>query len=274
MHFSKRAQELDPVSNVSPTRQNSIAALSGLLKLTAATGAGAFGLSALKQLYRRLSEPDLSGGPIDPRLQDNLMEYPVKPGLLKKKKQQDADNIIRKSAADNKSWSDRLSEIIYDAVQGKSTADLSQPVKNFYNAARETPWIFPVAGVTLPTAAILGWKGARNIGDYLKKRDQTTELEDAKREYEDAMLGQYKKRQKVAEQREKSAFIDLSTPAGLYTAYASGTSSLAAILGYMKYRESYKKRLTEVLKQRAAQRAKDVPPEIHLVPEPYETDSK
>lgn len=256
------------------SRADDINALSQILKLSLGTGLAAFGIKGIHEMRKRMTEPELSGGPIDPRLKDSLLEYPVPPGTLRKKRP--AEAIQPEGEATQKAAADSLVEILYNAFPNLPNIASKMPsmpsLSTLGDNYEKRPWVFPAAAAGMSIAGLTGWKAAKGLGSYLKSKDQEEQLSHAQKEYEDALLAQYRR-------RKSASILDTITDSknkalGAYLMYAAGVGIPTAVFTYNAHRTKNRKQLEEVLRQRAAMRAAESPAELYLVPEPYEPEDK
>lgn len=149
-----------------------------------------------------------------------------------------------------------------------------------------------------PLAAYGGWKGVDALLNSQKRDEREQELEEAKRDYEKALLGSYKKATAAAldsafSKLQKTA-VSLTTPFTLardvinqYAPNLEGAATgglltaglLSAPLGYMLVNKAMKKNsrrsiLQKALAERARRQAKTQPPEIYAIPQPQEQEGE
>ena len=132
-------------------------------------------------------------------------------------------------------------------------------------------------------AAAGGWKGVDALIDRQRHKQETESLDEAKQEYEDALLGSYKRAvdgtlDRVFEAYEKKAWTWDDVQGGLTGA---GLTYAAASLpaGYMVVNDMMKKNskralLEKALKERARRQAIMQPPEIYAIPKPPAEESE
>lgn len=132
-------------------------------------------------------------------------------------------------------------------------------------------------------AAAGGWKGVDALLDRQRHKQETESLDAAKQEYEDALLGSYKRAvdgalDRVFETYEKRSY-NLSDLTGGLT--GAGITYAAATLpaGYMVVNDMMKKNskralLEKALKERARRQAIMQPPEIYAIPKPPAEESE
>ncbi len=136
-----------------------------------------------------------------------------------------------------------------------------------------------VPAATAGAGALLGYTGTRQLIQQRKKKDRTTELADAQRDYEDAMFSQYdRSRLKAATAAEESAtpaldrlFDGLEKSALIseyYMPYAAASGGLMAVAAYLMHRRDTQKMLQDALRRRAGERAALQPPGIALTTQP------
>ncbi len=145
-----------------------------------------------------------------------------------------------------------------------------------------------------PLAAYGGWKGVDAILNSQRRKEKEKELEQAKQEYEQALLGAYKK---GTDEALDSAFSGLEKDASpldwvqnkinQVAPNLAGASQgalltaglVSAPLGYMIVNNAMKKNsrraiLEKALAERARRQALSQPPEIYAVPKPQEEESE
>ena len=66
----------------------------------------------------------------------------------------------------------------------------------------------------------------------------------------------------------------MGTMGGLYLLYAALAARAGYAYGYSKHEKNRLGAMSSAMKQRAAQRASENPPDLHLVPEPVEADDE
>jgi hypothetical protein len=139
-----------------------------------------------------------------------------------------------------------------------------------------------------PLAAYGGWKGVDALLNSQKRKDQDKELDEVKKEYEQALLGSYKKATDEALDSAFSVIDKEASPLGWardvvnkYAPNLEGVSQgalltaglVSAPLGYMVVNNAMKKNskraiLQKALAERARRQALAQPPEIYAVPKP------
>ena len=128
-----------------------------------------------------------------------------------------------------------------------------------------------------------GWKGVDALIDRQRHKQETESLDEAKQEYEDALLGSYKRAvdgalDKAFKTYEKRAYSlsDLTgglTGAGLTYAAASLPAGYMVVNDMMK-KNSKRALLEKALKERARRQAIMQPPEIYAIPKPPAEESE
>ncbi len=158
------------------------------------------------------------------------------------------------------------------------------------------PWYGPAMLTAGVGGLAAGWKGVDHVLNKRRKRERDQELEGARQEFHDALMGQYTKplggtgptktaadakpMAKVGaaldalfDQFEKAAF-SLGDAAGqgvgMYGMYAGGMGLLTGALVYDKARKRQRRAILEKAMQRRDRRKFNVsPPEIQAVAEPF-----
>jgi hypothetical protein len=123
-------------------------------------------------------------------------------------------------------------------------------------------------------AAYGGWKGVDHLLDAQRRKHTNEDMEAAKQEYEDALLGAYKKATDTAldqtfERYGKQAYLE-NIPGALQGAGLAYTAASLPI-GYMIVNDMMKKNskqalLQKALQERARRQAMTQPPEIYAIP--------
>jgi hypothetical protein len=123
-------------------------------------------------------------------------------------------------------------------------------------------------------AAYGGWKGVDHLLDTQRRKHTNEDMEAAKQEYENALLGAYKKGTDTAldqafERYEKQAYFE-NVPGALQGAGLAYTAASLPI-GYMIVNDMMKKNskqalLQKALQERARRQAMTQPPEIYAIP--------
>lgn len=137
-------------------------------------------------------------------------------------------------------------------------------------------------GLTLGTAGVGllgGYHGSRWLIKQLKKKERTSDLSDAQREYEEALFSQYDRSRLKRASAEPSAldrlyeqYAQAPVPQGQekkalfdwYMPYAMGAGGVSALVAYLNHRKDTQELLEGALKRRAAERAMRQPPEMSL----------
>ena len=131
-------------------------------------------------------------------------------------------------------------------------------------------------------AAAGGWKGVDALIDRQRHKQETESLDEAKQEYEDALLGSYKRAvdgalDKAFKTYEKKAgladIVGGLTGAGLTYAAASLPAGYMVVNDMMK-KNSKRALLEKALKERARRQAIMQPPEIYAIPKPPAEESE
>lgn len=131
-------------------------------------------------------------------------------------------------------------------------------------------------------AAAGGWKGVDALIDRQRHKQETESLDEAKQEYEDALLGSYKRAVDEALDKafktyeKKAGLADITgglTGAGLTYAAASLPAGYMVVNDMMK-KNSKRALLEKALKERARRQAIMQPPEIYAIPKPPAEESE
>lgn len=150
------------------------------------------------------------------------------------------------------------------------------------------PYYIPAMMLGLPAAGIAGWKGMDAIFDKQRKRQSQRQLDAAKEEYEEELLGSYKqgsdsavdKLDKVFESFEKAAYFEIPGTGnvsgqlkGLLATYAllSGPAAYMYVNDKMK-KNSQKAILEKAVKERSRRAAQQQPLELYATPKPVEIE--
>jgi hypothetical protein len=247
-----------------------VAVLANILRFSAGAGLLGAGLGGANQLYRTMRAPDLSAGPPDAAMQDHTLPYPTL-GRPKKKrtllgfgKTAQIVTPTTKPPADDifSSGAKSLIEAGRNLFPARPTPGVpGVPAPGLWATSKhlmeQHPWALPTALVAAPAAAYAGYGLGSMPGKALRKREEAQELDDAAREYEEALLGQYQQPLK------KRAFLDFPA-AGAYAAYAVPTMVGAGLLGYNRNKINSQAVIQAALRRRAMMQAMESPPEMHL----------
>jgi len=121
-----------------------------------------------------------------------------------------------------------------------------------------------------------GWKGVDALIERQRHKQETESLDEAKQEYEDALLGSYKRAvdgaldQAFKTYEKRASLADITgglTGAGLTYAAASLPAGYMVVNDMMK-KNSKRALLEKALKERARRQAIMQPPEIYAIPKP------
>lgn len=241
-------------------------------------GAGGVGLAAGagQGLYQWLTRPPVPSNPLDSTPEETALPYPV----VRRRKRP----VVIK----------RADEGLYDQALRATTGFLSNPLGGVPGAAStpdaikgigaaNNPW-WNLPGVMLGGAG--GIYGGYRLGRWLtsqrKKREDKTDFDEARQEYERALLGLHQARlggKNASAQPdpltrahalwEKGALTKealIPELGGLYAAYAAMTGLPAALYAYSRHKEDRNRILQEALKRRAAHRALLAPQELSIRP--------
>lgn len=148
------------------------------------------------------------------------------------------------------------------------------------------PYTIPATLLGLPLAFYGGWKGVDALLDKQRRAQTESELDEAKRDYESALIGSYKTAsdnsnsfsadlsnafKALHREAEKAAFFENVPGAltGLGAAYALTTLPLGYYVVDKQMKKYNRKAILEkALKERARRAAVAQPPEIYAIPSP------
>jgi len=148
------------------------------------------------------------------------------------------------------------------------------------------PYTAPAALLGFPLAFYGGWKGVDALMDKQRRSQTDSELDDAKRDYEAALLDSYKTASDnsdsvsanlgrafagLRKQSEKAAFFENApgAAAGLAAAYTLGSLPLGYYVVDKQMRKNSRKAILEkALRERARRAAMSQPPELYAIPAP------
>ena len=152
------------------------------------------------------------------------------------------------------------------------------------------PYTIPSALLGFPLAFYGGWKGVDALMDKQRRAQTESELDEAKRDYESALLGSYKTASDndgsvsanldkafagLQEKAEKAAFFENApgSMAGLAAAYTLGTLPLGYyVVDKQMKKNSRKAILDKALRERARRAAMAQPPELYAIPAPISSE--
>ena len=152
------------------------------------------------------------------------------------------------------------------------------------------PYTIPSALLGFPLAFYGGWKGVDALMDKQRRAQTESELDEAKRDYESALLGSYKTASDndgdvsanldkafsgLQEKAEKAAFFENApgSMAGLAAAYTLGTLPLGYyVVDRQMKKNSRKAILDKALRERARRAAMTQPPELYAIPAPISSE--
>lgn len=258
----------------------------GLLGL--GTGAGTRALLGMRDLFSRPSYAPPKIGPRPAVVEVNVPQAPEEVEQQRK--------LRRKLAADASPQPGRALEPI-DTPQGPTTPDIpaiqgydKPPSSGFWDYVwgkshvpiKSKPFFWPAAIGAGMLGLYGGWKGVGAISDWHHEQARKRELEDAKREYRNALVEQFNSDKSAS----ASVATDLDALAASITKQASAHDMAGAALGgyltlagllaagsgmatynYVKSKTP-ENRLAKAIKQRERLRWASRPPEIYAVSKP------
>lgn len=254
--------------------------LKNVLKYTGAAGLFGLGTGSLASLIQHYRRPD-----INKDLDDSYHADITVPIRMKKKKPEFEQMNYKAASSVLQRITEKLRSGANSMLAPRTTLSGST-VDKFNTLLRDHPWAIPTAAVAIPTAGMLGYSAARSLGDRFKKDEDEKDLEEAKNEYEKALMGKLGS----AKPATKSAGIlsDILTnmtdsgkamlsmaqnPTAAYAAFGIPAAAAGAYYGYSKYKDANRKAVEKALKRRAQIRAMESPPPIHVLPRRFEDDS-
>lgn len=152
------------------------------------------------------------------------------------------------------------------------------------------PYTIPAALLGFPLAFYGGWKGVDALMDKQRRSQTDSELDEAKRDYESALLGSYKTASDnndsvsanldkafagLQKQAEKAAFFENlpGSATGLAAAYTLGTLPLGYYVVDRQMKKNSRKAILEkALRERARRAAMSQPPELYAIPSPISSE--
>ena len=173
----------------------------------------------------------------------------------------------------------------------KKVEDEEEEVKKLeYKSAAEKeaysksslPYYLPAMLLGTPLAAYGGWKAVDAVLDKQRKAKSEDNLEEAKKEYEEALLDSYKKSASTDEMldevfenyKEANTIGDiLGTGKGLALTYALAAGPLGYMLVNSQMKKNSKRKILEkAMRERARRQAAKQPAELYAIPAPVEYD--
>ena len=173
----------------------------------------------------------------------------------------------------------------------KKVEDDEEDVKKLeYKSAEEKkaysktslPYYLPAMLLGTPLAAYGGWKAVDAVLDKQRKAKSEDNLEEAKSDYESALLDAYKKSASTDEMldevfdnyKEASTLNDiLGTGKGLALTYALAAGPLGYMMVNSKMKANSKRKILEkAMRERARRQAAKQPAELYAIPAPVEYD--
>jgi hypothetical protein len=168
-----------------------------------------------------------------------------------------------------------------DAVESPTTSEFSLPYgyeeEEKQADAWDNPWTMPSILLGGPAAFYGGWKGVDKLLDKQRTAKSEDELEAAKEEYRQALLGSYKQSSDRSTEElldscfEKAASFERlgNLGKGVALTYGIGAPLAAyALVNDRMQKASRRKLLEKAIKERARRRAKQQPIELYALPEP------
>lgn len=173
----------------------------------------------------------------------------------------------------------------------KKVEDEEEDVKKLeYKSAAEKeaiskyslPYYLPAMLLGTPLAAYGGWKAVDAVLDKQRRAKSEDNLEEAKKDYEEALLASYKKSASTDEMldevfdnyKEASTLSDiLGTGKGLALTYALATGPLGYMMVNSQMKKNSKRKILEkAMRERARRQAAKQPAELYAIPAPVEYD--
>ena len=173
----------------------------------------------------------------------------------------------------------------------KKVEDDEEDVKKLeYKSAEEKkaysktslPYYLPAMLLGTPLAAYGGWKAVDAVLDKQRKAKSEDNLEEAKSDYESALLDSYKKSASTDEMldevfdnyKEAGTLNDiLGTGKGLALTYALAAGPLGYMMVNSKMKANSKRKILEkAMRERARRQAAKQPAELYAIPAPVEYD--
>lgn len=243
--------------------------LANIIRATAGTGLVGLGLGGGYQLAKALNRSDLAGHD-DPAAIDHVLPLPAR----KRRPRSLSRSLEFPKVAS--SWADRLASGLLGVWPGSDrsvSAGSGSGSPPWYERLRYTlarhPWAGPLAITAPMVSGAAGWGLASHLGDSARKAEQETDLEEAQREYEEALSG---RPIKSATHDKRAIFEWLSALPGAYYAYAAPTALGAAAYAYHRHRKDREDVLKAALRRRALMRALESPPPVHYLGRPDERE--
>lgn len=258
------------------------------LLLAGGLGAAARGASGLQSMFgekKKVSPKRVVEMPVPYPVAADEKEAASKPGLwanihAKRKRGESAAKPGDEAYPDAKNWKKVTNE-----SEKKADNDLA-------TSRYGLNYFIPSMLLGAPLAAYGGWKGVDAILNTQRRKEKEKELEKVKQDYENALLGAYKK---GTDESLDAAFSGLEKAASpvswakdklnqLFPNLAGATQGallttglVSAPLGYMIVNNAMKKNsqravLQKALAERARRQALAQPPEIYAIPKPQEEE--
>lgn len=247
--------------------------LANVLRTGAIGGLLGAGVGSGYQLSRTLLQPDIQAGPVDPAQADVALPYPAPEEPKEPKEPEEKERrkkpAFSKYASDEKqpSYFDVASDWLAERFWPKTSP--SQPTRtgvDWKDLLTNHPWALPAGFVAGGVGAYGGWTLAKHLGEFYRRGQQQQDLDEARKEYEQALAGQY---------RTKRAFLDwLDAIPGAYAALAVPAAVGTGVYAYQKHKKDNTEIVRAALRRRAMLRMLESPPEIHLVPQAIPESSR
>jgi len=151
------------------------------------------------------------------------------------------------------------------------------------NAKLRSPYYIPGMLLGAPLAAYGGWKAIDAVLDRQRRLKTEEELEEAKKNYEQAVLSSYKQGSELSSEElldevfsnYKAASVQdwMDTAKGLGLTYALATAPLGYMVVNSAMRKKSKRKILEkAMRERARMQAQKQPAELYAIPEPRDMD--
>jgi hypothetical protein len=162
-----------------------------------------------------------------------------------------------------------------------------------WHLVNKYPWVGPAGVMAAGGGLAAGYLGANKLVGQRANEDDDQEVEDARAEYEKALLAQQGAKKQAGSAsaidelyegwaakeagltdlpslasgvRDTANFLSSASPLSLAATYAVPATAGGLLLGYLGTRKHNQSIVNTALKRRAAMRAMASPPEIHLTP--------
>lgn len=245
----KTAAKGSPVTDAimkSQVNREALKEIAKYLLIGAGTGAAVRGATGLGRLFGGEQEV----------VPSKTVDMPVLFGVPKKIKNEEEEDIKR---------------LEYKSAEEKEAYSKSS-----------LPYYLPAMLLGTPLAAYGGWKAVDAVLDKQRKAKSEDNLEEAKKDYEEALLASYQKSASTDEMldevfetyKEAGTFSDLlGTGKGLALTYALASAPAGyMIVNSMMKKNSKRKILEKAMRERARRQAAKQPAELYAIPAPVEYD--